>query len=188
MSEKKAKILVADDEGGNLRLIEAILCPLGYEVILASDGEDALTKVKETPPDVILLDTLMPKIDGFEVARRLKGDEATKTIPVVMMTAQSAVEDRLKALEAGADEFLAKPVDEAELRARVNSLLKVKAYNDHRRDYPKALEAEVAKRTQGLTKAREKIKTATLDTVYRLARAAAYKDEDTGAHVVRMSH
>jgi len=105
-----------------------------------------------------------------------------------MMTTQREVNDRLKALEAGADDFLAKPVDETELRSRVNSLLKVKAYNDLMCNYPKEVEAEVAKRTQNLTKALEKIKTASLDTVYRLARAAEYKDEDTGAHVERMSH
>ncbi len=186
--EEKAKILVVGDESGNLRLIEAILCPLGYEVILASDGEEALAKVKETLPNLILLDILMPKIDGFGVARRLKEDEAGKTIPIVMMTTQTEVEDRLKALEAGVDDFLNKPVDEAELRARVNSLLKVKAYNDHMRNYQRELEAEVAKRTQDIAKAFEKIKIASLDTVYRLSRAAEYKDEDTGAHVERMSH
>jgi len=186
--EEKAKILVVDDESGNLRLLEALLSRSGYEVILANDGEEALAKVKETKPKVILLDTHLPKIDGFEVARRLKEDEATKTIPVVMMTAQTEVEDRLKALEAGADDFLTKPVDEVELWARVNSLLKVKAYNEHMRNYQQELEAEVDKRTQGLAKALEKIKIASLDTVYRLSRAAEYKDEDTGAHVERMSH
>jgi len=186
--EEKAKILIVDDENGNLRLMEASLRLLGYQVILARDGEEALAKVKETPPNVILLDTLMPKMDGFEVAKQLKGDEATKTIPVIMMTALSEVEDRLKALEAGVDDFLSTPVDETELQTRVNSLLKVKAYNDHLSNYPKEMEAEVAKRTQDLTKALEKIKTASLDTVYRLARAAEYKDEDTGAHVERMSH
>ena len=100
MLEEKAKILVAGDEDGNLRLMEAMLSPLGYEVILARDGEEALAKVKETPPNVILLNTLIPKMDGFEVTRRLKGDEVSKTIPVVMMTAQGEVENRLKALEA----------------------------------------------------------------------------------------
>ena len=187
MSEEKAKILVVDDEAGNLRLMEAMLSPLGYEVILTSDGEEALEKMKETLPNVILLDSFMPIIDGFEVARRLKEDEATKAIPVIMMTAQSEVEERLNALEAGVDDFLTKPVDEAELRARVNSLLKVKAYTDHMRNYEKELEAEVVKRTQDLAKAFDKIKIASLDTVYRLSRAAEYKDKDTGAHVQRMS-
>lgn len=186
--EEKAKILVVDDADGNLRLLEAMLSPLGYEVILAGDGEEALAKVKQASPNVILLGILMPKMDGFEVVRRLKKDEVTKTIPVVMMTAQSEVEDRLKALEAGVDDFLTKPVDEAELQARVNSLLKVKAYNDHMRNYQEELETEVAKRTQDLAKAFEKIKVASLDTVYRLSRAAEYKDKDTGAHVERMSH
>lgn len=188
MPEEKAKILVVDDDDGNLRLIEAMLCLLGYQVIMAHDREEALEKVRGASPHLILLDTLMPKLDGFEVTRQLKENEATRTIPVVMMTALGDVEDRVKALEAGVDDFLTKPLDEAELRARVNSLLKVKAYNDHMHNYQKELDDEVAKRTQGLAKALEKLKTASLDTVYRLARAAEYKDEDTGAHVERMSH
>ena len=188
MLEEKARILVAIDEEETLRWLEAILRPSGYQVIVAHDGEETLAKARETSPSVILLNSLIPKIDGFEVARRLKEDEATKTISIVMMTALSEGEDRLKALEAGVDDFLTSPVDEAELRARVNSLLKVKAYHDHLRSYQEEMEAEVARRTQSLTKAFEKIKIASLDTVYRLSRAAEYKDEDTGAHVQRMSH
>ena len=188
MPEEKAKILVVDDEATNLRLLEATLRLLGYQVILARDGEEALAKVKETPPNVILLDTLMPKMDGFEVARRLKGDEATKSISIIMMTALDEVEDRVKALEAGADDFLSKPVDATELRPRVNSQLKVKAYNDLIRNYPREIETEVARRTESIRQSFEKMKIASLDTVYRLARAAEYKDEDTGSHVERMSH
>ncbi len=186
--EKKANILVVDDEDRNLRLMEAMLLPLGYEVDLARDGEEALEKVQESPPDVILLDIMMPKMDGFEVARRLKQDEKTGIIPIVMVTSLNEVEDRVKALEAGADDFLSKPVDGTELKARVQSLVKVKAYNDHMRDYQKELEAEVAKRTEQLKHAFEQIKKASLETIYRLSMAAEYKDEDTGAHIQRMSY
>lgn len=186
--ERKSKVLVVDDEDRILRLMEALLIPMGYEVILAHDGEEAIKKVREIPPDVILLDIMMPKMDGFEVARQLKGDETTKIIPIVMVTALKEVENRVKALEVGADDFLTKPVDKTELGARVRSLLKVKAYNDHIRNYQKELEAEVAKRTKQLRQAFDKIKVASLDTIYRLSKAAEYKDEDTGAHIKRMSN
>ncbi len=181
-------VLVVDDELFNRELLEGLLVPLGYEVTLAEDGKEALEKVKEKAPDVILLDIMMPIMDGFEVARRLKEKKETKSIPIVMVTALSEVEDRIKALEAGANDFLTKPVDIAELRATVSSQMQVKAYHDHMRDYQKELEAEVAKRTKQLREAFEKIKIASLDTIYRLSRAAEYKDEDTGAHIKRMSH
>ena len=187
MSENKATILVAGEANGNLRLVEAMLLPSEYRIIVAHDGEEALEKARETPPSVIL-DTLMPKMDGFEVARRLKEDETTRIIPVVMMTAPTEVKERMKALEAGADDFLAKPVEKTELQARVKSLLKVRAYNDHMHNYQQDIEAEVDKRTESIKHAFEKIKVASLDTVYRLCRAAEYKDEDTGAHIERMSH
>jgi putative two-component system response regulator len=102
--KSKHKILVVDDDERNLRLIQAMLLPLDYEVILAKDGEEALKKVREFPPDVILLDVMMPRIDGFEVARRLKDDDETKTIPIVMVTSLRETEDRVKALEVGADD------------------------------------------------------------------------------------
>ena len=185
---KKPKILVVDDEDRNLRLMEAILLPLGYDIVFAHDGKEALEKIQETPVDVILLDIMMPEMDGFEVARRLKSDNETKIIPIVMVTALQEVGDRIKALEAGADDFLNKPVDKTEVRARVASLLKVKAYNDHMRNYQQELESEVAKRTKELKKAFEKIKVVSLETIYRLTKAAEFRDEDTGAHIQRMSN
>ena len=184
----KSKILVVDDEERNLRLMEALLTPLGYEVILTLNGKEALEKVKEIPPDLILLDVMMPKMNGFEVARRLKGDEVTTIIPIVMVTALEKVEDRIEALEAGADDFLSKPVDKTELKARVQSLLKVKAYNDHMRNYQNELETEVAKRTHQLRQAYKKIRSSSLETIYRLSKAAEYKDKYTGSHILRMSH
>ncbi len=186
---RKARILVVDDEDRNLQLMrDILLLQEDYEVVLASDGEQALEKVREHAPDVILLDVNMPKKDGFEVAAELKSKDDTKLIPIVMVTGLSAVEHRIKALEVGADDFLAKPVDMMDVVARVRSLVKVKAYHDHMRDYQRALEAEVAKRTEQLQRAFEKIKVVSLDTIYRLSRAAEYKDEDTGAHLQRMSH
>lgn len=184
---KKPRILVVDDELKNRLLVEAMLIPLGYEVIMAVDGKEALKKTIENSPDVILLDVMMPGMDGFEVANRIKTDEATRIIPVVMVTALSEVSDRVKALDAGADDFLVKPVDRTELRARVKSLVNVKACNDYMRSYQKELEAEVARRTYQLQQALEKLKKASLDTIYRLSRAAEYKDKNTGGHIRRMS-
>jgi len=95
-----------------------------------SDGKMALEKVEETSPDLILLDVIMPEINGFEVCKQLKSDETTMCIPVVMVTSLTEKEDRIMGIEAGADDFLNKPVDKYELNARVKSLLRVKKYHD----------------------------------------------------------
>jgi len=184
----KSRILVVDDEDRLRRVLEARLIAMGHEVILAVDGVDGLAKATRDMPDLVLLDVMMPKLDGFEVARRLKESPQTGHIPIVMVTALGDVQDRVRALDAGADDFLSKPVDPSELKARVQSLLKVKAFNDHMRHYREELEAEVASKTADLTAALRKIETVTLDTIYRLSRAAECKDEDTGAHVQRVGH
>ncbi len=186
--DKKSRVLVVDDEPVNRRVLEAMLIPLGYEVDLAKDGQEALERVHSNLPDLILLDVMMPRMDGFEVCRKLKSNPGTQPIPVVIVTALKEVEDRVQALEAGADDFLTKPVDKTELRARARSLLKVKAYHDHMLTYQQDLEWEVAQRTEELEQALERVRSASLDTILRLSRAAEYKDEDTGAHILRMSH
>jgi len=185
--KKKPIILIADDEDRNRRLMEALLLPMGYEVLKAVNGKDAIEKAKETSPDVILMDVMMPVMDGFEAVNILKQDEETRIIPVVMVTALREVSDRVKALEAGADDFLSKPIDKTELRTRVQTLVKVKAYNDHLRNYQKQLETEVALKTIQLQKTLDALQIASLDFIRRLSRAAEYKDEDTGAHIERMS-
>ena len=181
------KILVVDDEILNRKLIQAMLKPQGYEVILAEDGADCLAKVDQVQPDLILMDIMMPNMNGFEVVAKLKSKLQTALIPVVMVTALQDINDRVKALEVGADDFLTKPVDRMELRARVRSLLKVKAYNDHMANYRRELEREVAARTEELRLAHSKLRDASLETIFRLARAAEYKDEDTGTHIISMS-
>ena len=122
-------ILVVDDLEQNLRLLDAVLSPRGYEVRTADSGEEALRVLVDHPPDLVLLDILMPGLDGYEVCRRIRQDPATAFLPVVMITA-SGDQEKVLAIEAGADDFIAKPFDQAELLARVASLLRVKHYHD----------------------------------------------------------
>lgn len=122
-------VLAVDDQQTNLRLLEAVLAPRGYRVLTAGSGEEGLTLVAGGDVDLVLLDVLMPGLDGYEVCRRIRADGRTAYLPVVMITA-SGDQQRLSALEAGADDFITKPFDQAELLARVASLARVKRYHD----------------------------------------------------------
>ena len=128
-----ARILVVDDIEANVRLLQAKLSAEYYDVLTASDGVTALAMAAADQPDVILLDVMMPGLDGFEVCRRLKADAATRHIPVVMVTALDGREDRITGLEAGADDFLTKPLDDLMLFARVRSLTRLKATTEELR-------------------------------------------------------
>jgi putative two-component system response regulator len=123
-------ILAVDDQPENLDLVAAILADEGYRIEVASDGQAALDAVQLEMPDCIVLDVMMPRLDGLEVCRRLKGDRRTHFVPVVMLTALSSVQDKVQAFEAGADDFLNKPVHANELRARVRSLVRIKRLRD----------------------------------------------------------
>jgi class 3 adenylate cyclase len=122
-------ILVVDDLPQNVRLLEAVLAPRGYAVVEATSGRAALERMASAPIDLVLLDILMPEMDGYEVCRALRADPATRYLPVVMITA-SGEQEKVAAIEAGADDFIAKPFDQAELLARVGSLLRIKRYHD----------------------------------------------------------
>ena len=124
----KPVILVVDDHSQDIELLEAYLVPQGYEIIKASSGEEALKKLVHNQIDLILLDVMMPKMSGLEVLKKLRADEKTRLIPVVMVTVLKETEDKVKALEAGCDDFISKPVDKVELLARVKSILKISYY------------------------------------------------------------
>ena len=128
-----ARILVVDDAEANVRLLEAKLSAEYYDVLTAPDGPSALVMAAEQAPDIILLDVMMPGMDGLEVCRRLKADAATRHIPVVLVTALDGRRDRLSGLEAGADDFLTKPIDDLALFARVRSLVRLKLVIDELR-------------------------------------------------------
>jgi adenylate cyclase len=122
-------ILVVDDVPQNVRLLEAVLSPRGFRVATASSGEEALQVLGKEHPDLVLLDILMPGIDGFEVCARIREDPETAYLPVIMITA-SGGQEKIRAIEAGADDFVNKPFDQAELLARVRSLVRIKRYHD----------------------------------------------------------
>ncbi|MBS0277325.1 MAG: PleD family two-component system response regulator [Proteobacteria bacterium] len=128
-----ARVLVVDDILSNVKLLEAKLTAEYFEVVTAFNGVEALAKVEECDPDIILLDVMMPGMDGFEVARRIKGNPKTAHVPVVMVTALDQPSDRVAGLDAGADDFLTKPVDDAALFARVRSLVRLKMMTDELR-------------------------------------------------------
>ncbi|WP_199271362.1 two-component system response regulator [Paraglaciecola sp. L1A13] len=178
--DNPAKILIVDDEAPNRELLTVMLEYEGYNVITVSSGEEALKRVEVEPPDLILLDVMMPGMNGNKVVGKLKYNPQTKSIPVIMITALDSNTAKLAALNSGAEDFLSKPVDRAELTLRVRNMLRLKDYSDLLSTYNDTLEAKVVERTAELEIAYK-------DTLITLIRAAEYKDEDTGAHVRRIA-
>jgi len=176
---KKSKILIVDDEENNLKLMGAILKNYGYDLETAKNGLEAIKKTGAFSPDLIFLDIMMPDMDGYEVCRRLKDDPRTHHIPVVMITALTDRESRIKGLETGANDFLLKPVDASELMVRTKNILALKEFEDLLKRHNKILEAEVKARTAEL-------KDSYVDTILRLTVVAEYKDEDTVHHIRRV--
>ena len=131
MADNCARILIVDDERHNRQLLEVMLTPEGFDLLTATGGEEALAMVAQQPPDLMLLDLRMPVIDGYHVARHIKGSPATKHIPIIVITALDSAEARMLGLQAGVEEILTRPVDRAELCVRVRNLLRLKAWGDH---------------------------------------------------------
>ena len=153
ISPEETKILIVDDEASNRDIFTQFLKLEGFQVYSAVDGEDGLQKIEEIHPDLVLLDILMPRVDGYEVCRRIKDNPETLFLPVVMITALHGSEEKIKGVEVGADDFLSKPFNNLELVTRVKSLLKVKSLYDALEHYNRELEARVTERTAQLEKA-----------------------------------
>ena len=152
-----AHILVVDDVEKNVKLLADVLAVRGFEVSTAASGEQALQAVRDNPPDLILLDVMMPGLSGYDVCRALRADPAYALLPIVLVTALDPSQERIKGLEAGADDFLSKPINQAELMARVKSLLRIKLLHDQVQrqraelaDWNRTLEARVAEGVQQL--------------------------------------
>ncbi|MGI9089984.1 MAG: diguanylate cyclase, partial [Gemmatimonadaceae bacterium] len=144
--ERLKRILVVDDHPDNIMVLRARLEARGYLVDSAEDGEEALEKIHASPPDLVLLDVMMPKIDGMEVARRMKSDRSLPFIPVIMQTALDSTESMVQGLDAGADDYISKPINFRELEARVKSLLRIQA-----------LQRELAERERQLSEANDQL-------------------------------
>jgi len=145
---RAAKVLVVDDTPYNVKLLADLLAIRGYAVATATNGEEALASVAAGVPDLVLLDIMMPGLSGYDVCRRLRADAATALLPVVLVTSLDAQQERIKGIEAGADDFLGKPINQPELFARVRSLLRIKALQDEVSEQAAALREWNAKREE----------------------------------------
>ncbi|MBX3503732.1 MAG: response regulator [Alphaproteobacteria bacterium] len=150
-----ARILVVDDVADNVEILRMRLSSLGYEVVTASDGEQALAAVRELLPDLVLLDIMMPKIDGLEVVRRLKADKTLPFIPVILVTARAQPKEVIAGLDAGGDDYLTKPVDHGALVARVRAMLRIKALHDEIETLNRGLERRVQEQVAELERANQ---------------------------------
>jgi diguanylate cyclase (GGDEF)-like protein len=134
------RILVVDDNADNVEIIATRLRYHGYDVQEATQGEEALTLVGESPPDLILLDVMLPGVDGYEVSRRIRGNPQLPYIPIILVTARDSTQDKVTGLDAGADDYLTKPINLPELEARVRSMLRIKRLQDELEEKNRALE------------------------------------------------
>jgi len=144
------KILVVDDDPGNREVLEELLRLRGHPVVTVASGPEALELVKKDPPDLVLLDVTMPGMSGYEVCEALRAEPATRLLPIVIITALEGQEEKIRAIEAGADDFLNKPISPTELIARVKSLLRIKELHDQLAEWNRTLEVRVEQQVEQL--------------------------------------
>lgn len=175
------KILIVDDEERNIKILAVLCGHHGHTILKAFNGRQAVDQARAHKPDIILMDVMMPEMDGFAATEILKADEATRHIPIIIITALDSREDRLRGIQAGADDFLNKPIDAEEFSLRLRNNLRNKEFHDFLENHAHILEQQVAERT-------EQLRRGYIDTIYRLVLTSEYKDEDTGSHIKRISH
>lgn len=177
-----SRVMIVDDEEVNIRVVRKMLQRLGYQNLFSmTDSARVLEQLRHHQPDVLLLDVMMPEVSGFEILQTMQADATLRSIPVLVLTAMSDRKTRLTALEFGANDFLEKPIDQAELAPRVRNALMIRACQNQLRSYADDLRTAVRQRTRQLSRSR-------LEVVHCLARAAEFRDDDTGRHVIRVGH
>jgi putative two-component system response regulator len=177
---ESSKIMIVDDEQYNILVVQKYLRDRGFcNLVATCDATQAMAMIDDERPDVLLLDIIMPEVDGLQILQAVRQDRHLCHVPVLILTASAEAEVKLRALELGATDFLAKPVDPSELILRLRNTLLAKAHLDHLEDYSERLEQQVRLRTEELRLSRQEV-------IHCLARAAEYRDEQTGKHVIRV--
>jgi putative two-component system response regulator len=175
-----SKIMIVDDEPINVKLARKYLMMEGYrKFVVTTDSREAVRLLTDEAPDVLLLDIMMPDVSGLEILATLRADKRWLQLPIIVLTAANDQIIKRQALDSGASDFLAKPVDPTDLVPRIRNALIVKRHYDHLQRYSEQLEAEVARRTAELARSRQEV-------IHCLARAAEFRDDDTGRHVLRV--
>jgi putative two-component system response regulator len=174
-----ARVLIVDDQALTRDLMTLVIQAQGHKTLVATSGQEALAIAAARQVDLVILDVVMPGMDGFEVARRLRADARNRNVPIIIVSQLDDKESRINGLAAGADDFLTRPVDRVELRTRVQNLLRLKRFQDDLAGANAVLERKVELRTTELERSNR-------ETIHTLIRAAAHRDDDSGAHVKRM--
>jgi len=175
-----SKIMIVDDEELNIEVVKEYLKIDGYEnLVSTNDARQAVAAIYHEKPDLVLLDLNMPQVSGLDILQELRSDQQLSGMPVIVLTANTDCETKIRALKLGATDFLYKPIHDGELLARLRNILMAKAHQDHMRNYSDQLETAVSQRTAELEASRQEV-------IHCLARAAEFRDDDTGFHVIRV--
>jgi putative two-component system response regulator len=194
MADEPFRILLAEDDAPTRQFMRKLLVVEGYEILEAADGEEALERLEREPVDMVISDIMMPRMNGLELCRRVKDSEDFRLMPVLLCTAHSQDSDKIKGLEAGADDFLAKPVNATELSVRIRNFRRSVGLQNQVQHARRDAETLVQIRTEQLRNTIEQLQVAQaeaaiaqLDVIQRLAAATEYKDSETGAHIQRIA-